>query len=68
VRQVDKVVQLYETLMTRHSVMLVGPTGAGKSVILQTLARAQARVGNRTSLHVINPKVEGSRGVEGLGR
>lgn len=24
--QIDKIIQLYETMMTRHSVMIVGPT------------------------------------------
>lgn len=54
--QVDKVVQLYEVLMTRHTVMVVGQTGGGKSVILNTLARAQTTLGRRTQLHVLNPK------------
>lgn len=39
--QVDKVVQLYEVMLTRHTTMVVGQTGGGKSVILQTLAKAQ---------------------------
>ena len=39
--QVDKVVQLYEVMLTRHTTMVVGQTGGGKSVILQMLARAQ---------------------------
>lgn len=42
--QVDKVVQLYEVMMTRHTVMVVGQTGGGKTVIINTLARAQVRV------------------------
>lgn len=54
--QVDKVVQLYEVLMTRHTVMVVGQTGGGKSVILNTLAQAQTAMGRRTTLHVLNPK------------
>jgi hypothetical protein len=31
-------------------------TGGGKSVILNALARAQTRLGRRTTLHVVNPK------------
>ena len=55
--QVDKIVQLYETMQTRHTVMLVGPTGGGKSVALQTLAKAQQRAFNVvTKLHTLNPK------------
>ena len=41
--QVDKVVQLYETMMTRHTTMVVGPTGGGKSVVIKTLAEAQTK-------------------------
>ena len=36
-------VQLYETMMTRHTTMVVGPTGGGKSVIINTLAQAQTK-------------------------
>lgn len=54
--QVDKVVQLYEVLMTRHTVMIVGQTGGGKSVIVNTLAHAQTAMGRRTVLSVLNPK------------
>ena len=41
--QADKVVQLYETMLTRHTTMVVGPTGGGKSVVINTLARAQTK-------------------------
>lgn len=37
----DKVIQLYEVVMTRHTTMVVGQTGGGKTVIINTLARAQ---------------------------
>ncbi|KAG9396016.1 Dynein heavy chain and region D6 of dynein motor [Carpediemonas membranifera] len=54
--QVDKVVQLYETMLTRWTTMVVGPTMGGKSLVLKTLAKAQSRLGLATKLHVINPK------------
>ncbi|XP_060580911.1 dynein axonemal heavy chain 10-like isoform X1 [Ruditapes philippinarum] len=54
--QVDKVVQMYETMMTRHTTMIVGPTGGGKSVVINTLAQAQTRLGTHTKLFTINPK------------
>jgi hypothetical protein len=55
--QVDKVIQLYEVMMTRHTTMVVGQTGGGKTVILNCLARAQTKMGKKTTLYTINPKV-----------
>ncbi|KAL0979348.1 hypothetical protein UPYG_G00183960 [Umbra pygmaea] len=54
--QVDKVVQIYETMMTRHTTMVVGPTGGGKSVVISTLCQAQTRLGLVTKLYFLNPK------------
>eukprot|EP00731_Ephydatia_muelleri_P035324 Em0114g8a len=54
--QVDKVVQLYETMLTRHTSMVVGPTGGGKSVVINTLCQAQTRLGLVTKLYTLNPK------------
>ncbi|XP_076854099.1 dynein axonemal heavy chain 10 [Brachyhypopomus gauderio] len=54
--QVDKVVQMYETMMTRHTTMVVGPTGGGKSVVINTLCQAQTRLGLLTKMYVLNPK------------
>lgn len=54
--QVDKVIQMYETMMTRHSTMIVGPTGGGKTVVINTLCQAQTKLGLHTKLYTINPK------------
>ncbi|CAF1548071.1 unnamed protein product [Rotaria magnacalcarata] len=54
--QIQKIIQLYETMMTRHSTMLVGPTGGGKTVVLNTLAEAQTQMGMKTHLYILNPK------------
>nr|XP_061803884.1 dynein axonemal heavy chain 10-like [Nerophis lumbriciformis] len=54
--QVDKVVQMYETMMTRHTTMIVGPTGGGKSVVISTLCQAQTKLGFHTKLYPLNPK------------
>lgn len=54
--QVDKVVQLYETMLTRHTTMVVGPAGGGKSVVIDALAKAQTKLGIPTKLYVLNAK------------
>ena len=56
--QQDKVIQLYETLFTRHTTMIVGPTGGGKTTALWTLLRAQVITGMPSKQHVINPKAQ----------
>lgn len=56
--QVDKIIQLYETMLTRHTTMLVGETGGGKSVMLETIARAQTTMGRNTKLYTLNPKAQ----------
>uniref|UniRef100_A0A7S1KLH4 Dynein-1, subspecies f n=1 Tax=Percolomonas cosmopolitus TaxID=63605 RepID=A0A7S1KLH4_9EUKA len=57
-QQVNKVIQLYETMGTRHSVMVVGGTSGGKSVVINTLKRAQDKLGLPTKLYTLNPKAQ----------
>lgn len=48
---------MYETLMTRHSVAIVGPSCGGKSVIVNTLCEAHNVMNIPTTMVVLNPKV-----------
>lgn len=52
-----KVVELFELLQIRHCVFTMGPPGAGKSSAWKTLAKAQDKVGKKTTVKDINPKV-----------
>ncbi|XP_047348543.1 dynein axonemal heavy chain 10 isoform X3 [Vespa velutina] len=54
--QVEKIIQLYEVMMGRHSTMVVGPTGGGKTVIIEILCMAQTYLNIRTKLYILNPK------------
>ncbi|XP_055256564.1 dynein axonemal heavy chain 6 [Moschus berezovskii] len=49
---VKKVIQFYETMLVRHGVMLVGPTGGGKTTVYQVLAET---LGNLQKLGVDDP-------------
>ncbi|KAK9295362.1 hypothetical protein QLX08_010308 [Tetragonisca angustula] len=60
-----KVTQLHECLQVRHGVMLVGPTGSGKTTVLRTLANTYNRLREMAiagpcyqsvHMYVINPK------------
>ena len=57
--QVDKVIQMYETQIVRHTTMIVGPTGGGKTVVLDTLKAARLKAeGVVVKYYVINPKAQ----------
>ena len=46
--------------------MVVGPTGGGKSVVIDTLARAQTALGFPTKLYPINPKSQSVNELYGM--
>jgi len=48
---VTKVVQLYETMNVRFGVMLVGPTGGGKTACYQALQGTLTRLRQETKHH-----------------
>ncbi|XP_030047949.1 dynein axonemal heavy chain 6 [Microcaecilia unicolor] len=62
---IHKVIQFYETMIVRHGVMLVGPTGGGKTTVYQILADtlgALHKLGEKNvfyqpvKTYVLNPK------------
>ncbi|KAI8732070.1 dynein heavy chain 6, axonemal isoform X3, partial [Biomphalaria glabrata] len=63
--QVVKVIQFLETMIVRHGVMLVGPTGGGKTIIYRILEKALPSLYNQgvqnefyqpVHVYVMNPK------------
>ncbi|CAK4656794.1 hypothetical protein LEN26_006663 [Aphanomyces euteiches] len=57
--QTDKIIQMYETMLVRHTTMIVGPTGGGKSLVLQTLANAsKIALDEIVKIFVLNPKAQ----------
>eukprot|EP00360_Condylostoma_magnum_P000168 CAMPEP_0168313326 /NCGR_PEP_ID=MMETSP0210-20121227/1313_1 /TAXON_ID=40633 /ORGANISM="Condylostoma magnum, Strain COL2" /LENGTH=129 /DNA_ID=CAMNT_0008268739 /DNA_START=4574 /DNA_END=4963 /DNA_ORIENTATION=- len=57
----NKCIQLYETILVRHGLMLVGATLSGKSMVIDTLQLAMSSIPNNpdfvnTVKKVLNPK------------
>ena len=53
----SKILQLYQIQQIHHGVMMVGPSGSGKSQIWKVLLQALQRVeGTEGICHIINPK------------
>lgn len=55
-RWVDKCVQLYETSLVRHGIMVVGPPRTGKSSAIDMVAKTLTALGSKTSIWRMNPK------------
>ena len=57
---IDKVIQLYDTIRVRHGLMLVGPTGGGKTQSEKVLSSAMTSLEKKghakVHLHILNPK------------
>ncbi|ORY49032.1 hypothetical protein BCR33DRAFT_714104 [Rhizoclosmatium globosum] len=55
---IKKCIQLYETTVVRHGLMLVGPTGGGKTCCTRVLSRALSALQDieKVRVHVLNPK------------
>ena len=53
-----KIIQLYETSLVRHGIMVVGTAGCGKTTIYKTLLKAMSEVkGNpKHVMRILNPK------------
>jgi len=56
-----KVIQLYDTMNVRHGLMLVGPTGGGKTTTYRVLAKALTDLCDekkffKINYHILNPK------------
>jgi dynein heavy chain len=59
-RFTEKVIQLYDTIQVRHGLMIVGPTGGGKTSIYNVLRQALSRLEKegfyRVIVDALNPK------------
>ncbi len=58
---ITKIIQLYDTIQVRHGLMLVGPTGGGKTMNYRVLQHAMSALAGQdafTKVHVdcLNPK------------
>lgn len=55
-KQMQKILQLHEACNQRMGVIVVGPSGTGKSTLWNVLKRAYALIDKKLSVHVLNPK------------
>ena len=57
----DKIIQLYDTTQVRHGLMIVGPTGGGKTQNYKVLSHAMTTLAHMEKYavvhyHILNPK------------
>jgi dynein heavy chain len=64
--QAEKVVQLKETMDTRHTTMVVGPTGAGKTTIIDLLKDERTTPTRNVVYYLINPKAQSLHELYGI--
>ena len=58
-KQVDKTIQIYETLLARHTIMVVGPTGGGKTTCIDGLQRGALPAFDQSiKFFIINAKAQ----------
>ncbi|KAH0787434.1 dynein heavy chain 2, axonemal [Histomonas meleagridis] len=53
---IEKILQLYDTMQTRHGNMLVGKTGSGKTTNWKILSKALKKIGINVIKFILNPK------------
>ena len=54
--QLKKTLEIYEQLKQRMGVVVVGPSGSGKSVLWRMLKEALIKTGKIIKTYVMNPK------------
>lgn len=54
--QVEKIIQIRETLVNRNSIAIIGPTSSGKSVIINLLCETLNHLKISTRIVTLNPK------------
>ncbi|KAF4526157.1 hypothetical protein B566_EDAN008193 [Ephemera danica] len=55
-KQIHKCIEVYKQLQQRMGVVLMGPTGSGKSTVLNLLKHALRGLGHNVRRHTISPK------------